>query len=148
MKSFFLSIVVSVALSFPAFSQNAEGDALIGVWEPSHGKGRVKIEKINDKYYGKVVWLKEPLDPKTGEKKLDVNNPDPALRSKPRLGLRILKDFEYMGNNVWENGTIYDPENGETYNCVIKLKDENTIDIRGYIGVSVFGRTDVWKKMK
>ncbi|MFM7700427.1 MAG: DUF2147 domain-containing protein, partial [Bacteroidota bacterium] len=47
----------------------------------------------------------------------------------------------------WSEGTIYDPLNGSTYSCTIKMTDPNTLDIRGYIGVSAFGRTDVWKRL-
>jgi uncharacterized protein (DUF2147 family) len=124
------------------------GDALIGVWEPSHGKARVKIDKIADKYYGKIVWLREPNDPATGEPKVDKNNPDASMHKVPLRGYRLLKDFEYTGDGEWSKGTIYDPENGSTYSCVIKLKDENSIEIRGYIGVKTFGRTDVWTRLK
>ena len=124
-----------------------EADRLLGVWEPSHGKARVKVEKIGDKYYGKIVWLKEPNDEETGEPKTDKNNPDPALRGNKLRGYRILKDFTYKGKDEWTDGTIYDPENGSTYSSTIKMKDDNTLDIRGYIGVSAFGRTDVWKRL-
>jgi uncharacterized protein (DUF2147 family) len=54
----------------------------------------------------------------------------------------------YSGNKEWSEGTIYDPENGSTYSCVIKLKDDNTLDIRGYVGIKTFGRTDVWKRVQ
>jgi uncharacterized protein (DUF2147 family) len=124
------------------------GDRLIGVWEPSHGKARVKIEKIGAKYYGKIVWLREPNDPNTGQPKVDKNNPDESLRTVPLRGYRLLKDFSYGGNEEWSEGTIYDPENGNTYSCVITLKDANTLDIRGYIGVKALGRTDVWKRLQ
>jgi uncharacterized protein (DUF2147 family) len=124
------------------------GDRLIGVWEPSHGKARVKIEKIGAKYYGKIVWLREPNDPNTGQPKVDKNNPDESLRTVPLRGYRLLKDFTYGGNEEWSEGTIYDPENGNTYSCVITLKDANTLDIRGYIGVKALGRTDVWKRLQ
>lgn len=128
-------------------AQDAEGDMLIGVWEPSHGKARVKVEKIADKYYGKIVWLREPNDPDNGQPKVDKNNPDESMRKVPLKGYRILKDFTYAGKKEWTDGTIYDPENGNTYSCVIKAKDNNTLDIRGYIGVKTFGRTDVWKRV-
>lgn len=124
------------------------GDRLIGVWEPSHGKARVKIERIGSKYYGKIVWLREPNDPATGTPKVDKNNPDEALRTVPLRGYRLLKDFSYAGNDEWIEGTIYDPENGSTYSCVISMKDANTLDIRGYIGVKALGRTDVWKRLQ
>ncbi len=147
-----LAMILALAAAFVLFPDNHanaqdEGDRLIGVWEPSHGKARVKIEKIGDKYYGKIVWLKEPNDEETGEPKTDRNNPDPALRDNKLRGYRILKDFTYKGKDEWEDGTIYDPENGSTYSSTIKMKDENTLDIRGYIGVSAFGRTDVWKRL-
>jgi uncharacterized protein (DUF2147 family) len=124
------------------------GDRLVGVWEPSHGKARVKIERIGSKYYGKIVWLREPNDPATGTPKVDKNNPDEALRTVPLRGYRLLKDFSYAGNDEWIEGTIYDPENGSTYSCVISMKDANTLDIRGYIGVKALGRTDVWKRLQ
>lgn len=139
--------ILCTVLLLTAFSPAPDADGLVGVWEPSHGKARIKIEKIGTKYYGKIVWLREPIDPATQEKKVDKNNPDEAFRTKPLLGLRVLKDFEFT-NNSWENGTIYDPENGNTYNCKITPKDENTVEIRGYVGVPTFGRTDVWKRLK
>lgn len=144
-----LIAVAAVYIAKPVQAQDAkDGDALIGVWEPSHGKARIKIDKIADKYYGRIVWLKEPNDPETGEPKLDKNNPDESMHSAPLRGYRMLKDFEYQGDGEWSEGTIYDPENGNTYDCVITLKDENTLDIRGYIGMKTFGRTDVWKRLK
>lgn len=128
--------------------QSNEADRLVGVWEPSHGKAKIKIDKIGEKYYGKIVWLKIPKDPETGDPKVDKNNPDENLRKTPLLGYRILKDFSYTEKDEWSEGTIYDPENGNTYNCIIKMSDENTLDIRGFIGISTFGRTDVWKRLK
>jgi len=123
-------------------------DRLVGVWEPSHGKAKVKIDKIGEKYYGKIVWLREATDPETGQPKVDKNNPDEKMRSTPLRGYRILKDFQYTDKDEWTEGTIYDPENGNTYSCIIKMTDENTLDIRGFIGVSALGRTDIWKRLK
>jgi len=134
-------------LSLSAQDSNEAG-RLVGVWEPSHGKAKIKVDKINDKYYGRIVWLREKIDPETNKPKVDKNNPDEKLRSTPLLGYRILKDFTYQGEDEWSDGTIYDPENGNTYNCIIKMTDENTLDIRGYIGISTFGRTDIWKRLK
>lgn len=123
-----------------------EGDAIIGVWESGNGKARIKIDKASDKFNGRIVWLKEPLD-ETGKPKVDKNNPDEALRSKPLLGYSMLKAFTYSGDKTWEEGTIYDPESGSTYSCTITMTDDNTLDVRGFIGVSLFGRTDVWKRV-
>ena len=147
---FFLSLAVIVLAIGSAFTisvlKDDDGDKLIGVWQPSHGKAKVKITKVGTKYFGKIVWLKYPTYD-NGSKKVDKNNPNPKMHDTPLLGYKILKDFEYVGKKTWENGTIYDPENGSTYNCVIKLKDNNTIEVRGYIGVSAIGRTDTWKRL-
>jgi uncharacterized protein (DUF2147 family) len=144
-----ISIVMGAALMclLMAFAP-ANGDRLLGVWQSGSGKAGVKIEKIGTKYYGKIVWLKEPVDPANGTPKVDKNNPDEKMRTVPLKGYRILKDFTYKDNDEWGDGTIYDPENGSTYKSVIKMKDNNTLDIRGYIGVQALGRTDTWKRMK
>jgi uncharacterized protein (DUF2147 family) len=147
MKKFFALLFTLVTFHQIAIAQD-NSDDLIGIWEPSSGKARVKIEKVGNKYYGKIVWLREPLDPVTQQPKVDKNNPDESMRTVPLKGYRLLKDFEFKGKGLWENGTIYDPENGSTYNCTIKMKDKNTLDIRGYIGVSALGRTDVWKRLE
>ncbi|MEM9859936.1 MAG: DUF2147 domain-containing protein [Bacteroidota bacterium] len=128
-----------------AFAQE-EADAILGVWESGSGKARIKIDKSGDKYYGRIVWLREPKD-ENGKPKVDKNNPDEKLRTKPLLGYRMLRDFNYVGDKTWEDGTIYDPENGSTYSCTIEMKNKNTLDVRGFIGVSLFGRTDVWKRV-
>ncbi len=147
-KTILIAALSAMLFAFTTVKNDADGDRLTGIWEPSNGKVKVKIDKIGDKYYGKIVWLKEPIDPKTGSPKVDKNNPDENLRNTPLKGYRILKDFTYSGDDEWSEGTIYDPENGSTYSCTIKMSDENTLDIRGYIGISALGRTDVWKRLK
>ena len=124
MKKIILTTLLSFLVCTITFAQSSEeADRLVGVWEPSHGKAKVKVDKIGDKYYGKIVWLKTPIDEETGVAKVDKNNPDEKLRSTPLRGYRILKDFSYTGKDEWTEGTIYDPENGNTYSCTIKMTD-------------------------
>jgi hypothetical protein len=149
MKNSLLALLLIAFTTLTSFVyQDTEGDRLIGVWESGNGRARVKVEKIGSKYYGKIVWLKEPIDPVTKQPKTDKNNPDQALQNIPLKGYRNLKDFVYAGKNEWNEGTIYDPLNGSTYSCTIKMKDKNTLEIRGYIGVSALGRTDIWKRLE
>ena len=146
MRSYLLSTAL-LLLSGLILANIQDADKLIGVWKPSNGRSMVKIEKIGNKYYGRVVWLLEPNDEK-GNPRTDINNPDESLRSTPLKGYRLLKDFVYdTEEKIWTDGTIYDPNNGSTYDCTIELKDDNTIEVRGYIGAAVFGRTDVWTRM-
>lgn len=147
LKVFSIATLAIALMSFVSFTKDEGGDRLKGIWETSSGKARVKIEKIGTKYYGKIVWLKVPIDPETKKPKVDKNNPDESMRTKPLRGYRILKDFVYKGKNTWEDGTIYDPENGSTYNCIITMKGDKVLNIRGYIGVKALGRTDTWKRV-
>jgi len=147
MKKWILSALVAVFSLGMATAQNSDGDKLVGVWQPSEGTAYVKIDKIGNKYYGRIVWLKEPLN-EDGEPKTDVNNPDESLRETPLKGYRILKDFVWdETEKIWVDGTIYDPKNGTTYNCKIELTEDNKIEVRGFVGTAVFGRTDVWTRL-
>jgi len=130
-----------------AQTNNAEANKIIGVWQTGSGKGRIQITAYNDKFGGKLVWLREPFDEK-GNPKTDIKNPDESKRKNPKLGLNNLLGFTYEGNGKYENGTIYDPENGKTYNCVMSLENDSTLKIKGYVGITMIARTDVWKRVK
>jgi len=71
--------------------------------------------------------------------------PDPSLRSRPIIGLQIMHGFKYHGDGKWEEGKVYNPQNGKTYSARIKLKD-GKLEMRGYIGISMLGKTEEWTK--
>ena len=125
-----------------AFAQKA--DDILGVWLSGSKKGHIQIYKTGDKYYGKLIWIKEPNE--NGKPKLDKNNSDPKKRTLPLLGIVNLNNFVF-DDDEWTDGTIYDPENGKTYSCTITLED-GKLHVRGYIGISLIGRTDVWERVK
>ncbi len=144
-----ISLFLLSAVWISAFTtiNDDKAEKINGVWLSGSGKARVKVvlNAKTNKYEGRIVWLREPND-EAGKPKVDKNNPEEGLKTRPLLGLKILRDFDYKGNGLWENGKIYDPENGNDYSCTISLTDDNTLEVRGFIGVSVFGRTDVWTK--
>lgn len=147
MKGKYLLTVFLALFALGGWAQGELADKLVGVWQPSDGRSYIKIDKIGSKYFGRIVWLKEPNDDK-GNPRVDENNPDESLRSTPLKGYRILKDFVFNSDDkLWEEGTIYDPKNGVTYNCKIELVEDNQIEVRGYVGTAVFGRTDVWTRL-
>jgi uncharacterized protein (DUF2147 family) len=155
-----VGMAVSTALAAQPGAPDAEapreGDAIVGVWVSGEGKGRVRIERGDGEYQGAgeyqgtIVWLKQPLysdgEEDAGTPKRDRNNPDAALRDRPIIGLPVLQGLEYDGDGVWSGGTIYDPENGKTYKCRVKLKDADTLDVRGFIGISLVGRSTEWTR--
>lgn len=149
-KLTFLVLIFGACLASSfVFKSNSEheGDAVVGVWLTGSGKAKVKIYRAKDsKYYGKIVWLRDP-NYEDGTPKIDKNNPEESKRNTPLLGLINLRAFDYdHENKKWVNGQIYDPENGNDYNCKMELSDPNTLEVRGFIGISLFGRTDVWKR--
>lgn len=143
LKNVFTGLLLVFLMNSVAMAQNP--DAILGVWKTGEGTAMVQISKKGEKYFGKVVWLKVPNDP-DGKVRTDVNNPDPKLQSRPLKGLENLRNFVHKGDKTWEDGNIYDPKTGNDYSCEMNLVDDNTLEVRGYIGVSLFGRTDVWKR--
>lgn len=123
----------------------AQSDPIIGKWQNPSGEGRIEIYKKGEKYFGKLYWLKEPNDAQ-GNIKKDFKNPDKSLQSRQVQGLEILTNFSKDGN-VYQDGKIYDPKTGKTYSCKMTLQGTDKLDIRGYVGVSLFGRTESWKRV-
>jgi uncharacterized protein (DUF2147 family) len=141
--------LTALLLAFvPALAQNTTADLILGKWLNEDKDAHVEVYKESGKYFGKIVWLKEPIEPSTGKPKVDDDNPDVSLQSRPVLGLVILKDFIFDGDDEWEDGSIYDPKNGKTYDCYMEI-DEGTgvLKIRGYIGISWIGRTTFWTRV-
>lgn len=131
-------------------AQEVVADDVIGIWLNEDKDAHVKIYKDGDKFFGKLVWIKDPIDEETGKPKLDKHNPDPELAKRPSLGILLLTDFVF-DDDEWEDGEIYDPKNGKTYSCYMEFPDEDNLDnlkIRGFIGVSLLGRTTYWTRVK
>jgi uncharacterized protein (DUF2147 family) len=129
-----------------SWSQTYKSIDVKGIWLNQDKDAKIEIFENGGKYYGKIVWLKTPIDPETNKPKVDKHNPNPALRNRSTLGLEILKDFSFDGKDEWKDGTIYDPKSGKTYSCYIRMENRNKLKIRGFIGVSMLGRTTYWTR--
>jgi len=138
-------MIMTLMLVFTSVLIFAQTDPIIGKWQNPSGEGRIEIYKKGEKYFGKLYWLKEPNDAQ-GNIKKDVKNPDKSLQSRQVQGLEILTNFSKDGN-VYQDGKIYDPKTGKTYSCKMTLQGTDKLDIRGYVGVSLFGRTESWKRV-
>lgn len=128
----------------------AQDDAndVTGIWYNEEKDARFEIYGDGGEYFAKIVWLEEPIDPETGEPKLDDENPDEDKQNRPLKGLVFMKNFVFEGDGLWEDGEIYDPKSGKTYDCYIKMESPDKLKVRGYIGISLIGRTSYWTRAK
>ncbi len=133
-----------------ASTANAQiADDILGDWFNQDGTAKIHVfkavnGKFKGKFYGKIVWLKEPT--KNGKPKEDDKNPIATKRNQEIIGLVILNNFSFnIDDKIWSEGTIYDPNNGKTYNCTMTISGDK-LNVRGYVGISMLGRTAVWTK--
>jgi uncharacterized protein (DUF2147 family) len=133
-------------MKLAGFAQVHKADDILGTWLNEEATGKITVYKENGKYFGKIVWLRDPIDPDTGKPKTDKENPEVKLQSRLVVGIVNLSNFTFNGTDEWSGGTIYDPKNGKTYKCYIAFEGPAKLKIRGYIGVSVIGRNTYWTK--
>ena len=141
MKKIFISMILMLAPLAAAFAQD-----VVGKWKLEDGTAIVEVYQQGDVYNGKIVWLQKPTEA-DGSPAVDDKNPDPKLRTRQVLGLNMLSKLK-KGNGEYSGGSIYDPGNGKTYNCSMKvegdvLKVRGSLDKRGLIG-----RTMDWFRVK
>jgi uncharacterized protein (DUF2147 family) len=142
--SFFGKLVLSVLVLFSAVVAHAQAE---GKWWNEEKTAHVEVYKAsNGKLAGKIVWLKEPND-EAGKPKTDPENPNEKLRSRSRLGMVILVGLDKTTTpGYWDGGKIYNPKTGKTYTCNMTALPDGTLKLRGFIGLSVIGKTQIWTK--
>lgn len=141
MKKLFLTISLLLFTVIAAVAQDVTGKWKTIDDETGEAKSVVEIYKQNGKVYGKVV---EILDPK--KRGLPCDKCSGSDKGKPIMGLVIIKDLKKDGSE-YSGGTITDPNNGKVYKCYIELDGPNKLDVRGYIGFSLLGRTQTWTRV-
>jgi uncharacterized protein (DUF2147 family) len=154
MKKVVLLWLAALSLLLPAPIAHADdgADAILGVWHTTGNKSAVRIFKKDNQYCADVVSLMHPNWPNDdklgmgGKPKTDRINPDPKLRDHPIVGLQFMSGFSYSGGKVWAGGKIYDPESGKTYKGKMTLKTNGELELHGYVGISLFGRTVTWTR--
>lgn len=146
-------LLLLLLLSPASGAVGGSGTSILGVWEVEDGSGRIEIMRCGESYCGRIAWLKEPNYPADdnggmgGRPLLDRENPRAELRGRPQLGLRIMEGYNFRGDNRWDDGTIYNTENGKTYRSSLSLLDPDRLKLRAFIGVSLFGGSTVWKRV-
>jgi uncharacterized protein (DUF2147 family) len=140
-----MKVTLFFIFAFVALSGVAQKHPIEKTWYNAEKTSKIRIYKATDgKYYGKIVWLKNPTDT-NGKPRTDKENPDEKKQSNPLMELLILSGFSLTNDtNVLEGGKVYDPNNGKTYCGKLTLKN-NSIDMKGFIcSMSFLGRTTQW----
>jgi len=134
MYKFLFLLLFSLSLS----AQNSRERAILGVYYSPKKDAKIEIYQKGDRYFGKFVWLE------IGDK--DINNPDPKLRDRELLGMSFINNFRYE-DEEYTDGKVYDPQSGETYDAIMWTEGKDLM-LRGYVGFSIFGRTETFTRIK
>ncbi len=154
MKKLALILSLGVLLISASAAAGQGPGAILGKWWNEEKDAQIEIYPCEGKFCGKIVFLKEPHYPENdskgmaGKPKVDRENPDPSLRERPMVGMNIVWGFTPAGGNVWEGGYIYNPREGKTYKCKLTLENPDRLKVRGFIGVSLIGKTNIWTRVK
>ena len=139
-RSAVLATGLAVLLAAPA-ALAADG-GIKGFWRTGDGRSVIEILDCTNGICGRIASL-PPDAPAT-----DVNNPDEGKRGQALCKLIMLHSFTQTSDTEWEDGTIYDPKAGKTYDAKMHLTGPDTLDLRGYVGISLLGRTDTWTRQQ
>lgn len=142
-------VAVTALALFVAAPAGAEatadrGDGIVGTWLTGNGEAKIHFAKEGGSYVGRVVWLKTAT--KDGRPVHDDNNPDPKLRAREMIGAAIVWGMKFDGKDTYTDGHCYDPVGGKTYSgkATLETPTANKLELRGYVGIPLFGRSDTW----
>lgn len=136
------ALLAILAFVFVNISAAKADNSPAGWWLDQTGKAGVLISPCGGQLCGRIEWLRQPLDT-AGKPKTDIHNPDANLRSRPDCGLPILGGFTQNSDGSWHGGWVYDPDSGNTYKSNMHVGDDGKLHVRGYIGISLLGRTEI-----
>ena len=137
---------ILICMAFMLASAALYAQDVVGKWKLEDGTAIVEVYKQGDVFNGKIVWLEKPSD-SDGTPAKDKNNPDTKLRSRQLIGLNMLSGLKKDGSE-YKGGSIYDPGNGKTYNCSMKVEGD-VLKVRGSLDKKgLLGRTMDWFRVK
>ena len=142
-------------LLLPGLAWAEPADGIVGNWLVESADAVIRIERNGDHYDGTIAWqLHNTYGPEDGPEldgkiAVDRHNPDPALRSRPLDGLRLLWDLHYDADGQeWVGGHVYDSDNGHTFSCQMRLLDPDHLRLRGYLGITLLGGSSTWTRVQ
>jgi uncharacterized protein (DUF2147 family) len=116
-----------------------------GVWYDDTGRGAVELVPCGQKLCGRIVWLKEEVNAE-GKPLVDRYNPNPARRTTPICGLQVVGDAQKLSDGTWDQGWIYDPKTGSSYNVALSLQKPDQLKVTGYKGIKLLSKSFMWTR--
>lgn len=146
-KILFTTILFFV--TFVSSAQHLPADKITGIWlsEDSDVKLKFEIYKSAGKYFGKLLWASTMFEADGKTPKKDPKNPDKNLRNRSRQNIVNVTDLTYE-DGEYVGGKLYNPDDGRTYSLKATLKSVTQLEFRGYMGVSLFGKTRQFKRIQ
>jgi uncharacterized protein (DUF2147 family) len=143
------AFVAALALAGLAVSATAAPAAVFGVWATEKHDAHIELHGCGGLVCGRIVWVKTPTKA-NGEPERDDNNPDPALRQRPILGLPLIWGLAPVAGapGRYEGGKVYNPEDGRTYGAEITLLGDGRLRMRGYFGIPLLGGSEIWTRVR
>ena len=149
-------MLLMALLGLLASTASAQQSSVMGTWLTASGKAQVRIapcpDPKNGPICGIIVGLIEPRGPDgtvvAPDVATDWHNTDPALRGRKVLGMPLIWGFKKASDpNAFEEGQIYNGENGKIYNANVSLQPDGKLRLRGYVGAPMFGETQLWTRV-
>ena len=148
MRKLLIAVACVLGSAGAALAQGAPPATPVGLWMTEGGKSPVQIFQCGALLCGRIVWLREPNQP-SGQPKVDLKNPDQAKRGQKIIGLQMLWNFAKSSDpGEWESGRVYNPEDGEVYKATMTLRSDGKLQVRGYVGISLLGKSQYWERVK
>ena len=149
MKRFLIALTAVLFAMLPASAQsakNSSADNIIGKYESAQGTDAYKVEvtkNADGTYKAQIYWMKDPIDPRTGKKALDVKNPDKSLRNRPCDQIVLIQNLKYIpAKKVWGDAKIYDPQRGIKANVTAQFLQDGRLSLKATVlGI---GETVYW----
>ncbi|MCF0050825.1 DUF2147 domain-containing protein [Dyadobacter chenwenxiniae] len=125
--------------------QSSPGDQILGEWVNEEKDTRIEVYKNGTQYAGRLIWALNLMEADGQTLRKDVNNTEEKLRNRSVANIDLLHGFIFS-EGIWDDGKMYDPKSGKTYNCLLKLRNDK-LEIRGYVGIPLLGRTTYWERV-
>jgi uncharacterized protein (DUF2147 family) len=143
-RSTLLLAIAAIVLSFSqARAETANSPA--GIWLTQAGDAKIRISPCGTGLCGTIVWLKVPVDPKTGKPQVDDKNANPALAKRPVIGINIFNRMKSVAGNKW-SGTIYNADDGKSYSSDVIVAGPRKLQVRGCV-LAVLCGGETWTKI-